>query len=119
MIWHITRALIVMSCTASYCTYIVDREKCNEGSNANRFQCKYNSKVFLYSRGGNLRPAGQMRLASTFDMACIRTFVTQFRLQDLVKTKFHDKQCSSHASAAATWKQSRPKQEGKDQASDT
>ena len=35
---------------------------------------------------GNLRPA------STFDMARIRIFVTQFRVQDRVKTKFHDRQ---------------------------
>ena len=33
---------------------------------------------------GNLRPAGQMRPAWTFDMARIRIFVTQFRVQNRV-----------------------------------
>jgi len=41
---------------------------------------------------GNLRPMGQMRPAWTFGMACIRIFVTQFRVQNHAKTKLHDKQ---------------------------
>jgi len=35
---------------------------------------------------GNLRPV------LTLDMACIRIFVTQFRVQNRVKTKIHNKQ---------------------------
>ena len=41
---------------------------------------------------GNLRPAGQMRPTWTFDMARIRIFVAQFRVQHPLKTKLHDKQ---------------------------
>ena len=40
----------------------------------------------------NLRFAGQMRPAWTFDVARIRIFITQFRVQDRVKMKLHDKQ---------------------------
>jgi len=39
---------------------------------------------------GNLPPSGQMRPAWTFDMARIKIFVTQFRIQNRVKTKLHD-----------------------------
>jgi len=45
---------------------------------------------------GNLRPAW------TFDMTRIRIFVTQFRVQDHVKTKFHDKQYLESKPEAST-----------------
>jgi len=46
---------------------------------------------------GNLRPA------CTFDMARIRIFVTQFRVQDCVKNKLHDidKQLLRHRAVAS------------------
>ena len=40
----------------------------------------------------NLRPAGQMRSARTFNMPRIRIFVSQERTQHCVKTKLRDKQ---------------------------
>jgi len=48
----------------------------------------------LYCKAGvgNLRPASQMQPAWTVDMARIRISVTQFRVQDRVKTKLHDEQ---------------------------
>jgi len=38
---------------------------------------------------------GNLRSAWTFDMACIRIFAAQFRVQNHVKTKLHDKQVLS------------------------
>jgi len=42
----------------------------------------------------NLQPAGQMQPVWTFDMTHIKILVTQFRVQNHVKTKLYDKMIS-------------------------
>ena len=52
-----------------------------------RAQCNY-----LCCRGWDLLHTGWMRLVWTYNMICIKTFVTQVRTQRSIKAKLHDMQ---------------------------